>query len=314
MTGKRVLFPIPKVLTGGKGARRAMRSGSTISVVIAVCAALASCNTTDALTPRVGLGDEEASTPVTQNDAERMAAAPRQPVYGSQTQDSYQSTYQQQAYSGAGSSSATLDEQADAIRSGGRNPIASKPIDNGYTQPSASDDEAMPSQSEEQREAERRLSDPQPQAQQQPAEAEQSQPEQEQQQASLPPPAASGDGNTIRFLPIIGAPVEAVTPLSRQLGAEARSHGLTIKGSGDTDSAYILKGYLTAFADGPSITVSYVWDVLDNSGARLHRIQGTESVPQKGGDPWAAIPASVMQKIGAKTIAEFNGWRQTRSG
>ena len=36
--------------------------------------------------------------------------------------------------------------------------------------------------------------------------------------------AASG---SIRFLPIIGAPVQAVTPLSRQLGAEARANGLT---------------------------------------------------------------------------------------
>jgi hypothetical protein len=255
-----------------------MRSGRTIPFIVAFCAVLASCNTTDALTPPAGLGDEVASTPVTQRDVERMAAAaPRQPVYGSQTQDSYQSSYQQQAYSGAGSSSATLDEQADALRNGGRNPIASKPIDNGYGQPSDGSDNGMPSRSEEQREAERRLSDPQPQ---QSGEADQQQPAAEQQQASLPPPAISSDASTIRFLPIIGAPVEAVTPLSRQLGAEARSHGLTIKGSGDTDSAFILKGYLTAFADGPSITVSYVWDVLDSSGARLHRIQGTESVPQ----------------------------------
>src|SRR5690606_19211002 len=39
-------------------------------------------------------------------------------------------------------------------------------------------------------------------------------------------PSASG---AIRFLPIIGAPVQAVTPLSRQLGAQARASGLTIR-------------------------------------------------------------------------------------
>lgn len=285
-------------------------------MIVGVCAALSACNTTDALTPRVGLGDEVASAPVTQGEVERMAAAPRQPTYGAQTESSYQSSYQQQGYSNSASSSATLDEQADALRSGGSNPFASKPIDDGSSQGSANADDTMPSQSEEQQEADRRLADPQPprhQASDADDQADQSQPE-EQQQASLPPPGAAADGNTIRFLPIIGAPVEAVTPLSRQLGTEARANGLTIKGSGDTDTAYILKGYLSTFADGPQITVSYVWDVLDSTGGRLHRIQGTESVPLKRGDPWAAVPPAVMQKIASKTIAEFNSWRQSRSG
>ncbi|MET0749276.1 MAG: hypothetical protein ABWY49_13920 [Rhizobium sp.] len=304
-----------------------MVSVRSISIIVAACAALSACNTTDALTPRVGLGDEVASAPVTQNEVERMAAAPRQPTYGAGTQSSYQSSYQQQAYSNTGSSSATLDEQADALRNGGRNPIASKPIDDGQPQAAGDAGNGLPSQTDEQREADRRLADPQPQRRQQQASVAEDQPQAEQpqstqpedeqqpeqQQASLPPTAAA-DGNTIRFLPIIGAPVEAVTPLSRQLGVEARANGLTIKGSGDNDTAYILKGYLTTFADGPQITVSYVWDVLDSTGGRLHRIQGTESVPLKRGDPWAAVPPATMQKIAAKTIAEFNGWRQTRGG
>lgn len=295
--------------------RSAIVSVRSISITLAACAALSACNTTDALTPRVGLGDEVASAPVTQHEVERMAAAPEQPTYGAQNDESYQSSYQQQAYSSSGGSSATLDEQADALRSGGSNPFASKPIDDGR-QPADNADSGMPSQSDEQREADRRLSDTQPQQQssqpdEQPQAAAQ-QPDEAQQQASLPP--VSADGATIRFLPIIGAPVESVTPLSRQLGVEARANGLTIKASGDTDTAYILKGYLSTFADGPQITVSYVWDVLDKSGARLHRIQGTESVPLKRGDPWAAVPAATMQKIASKTIADFDSWRQTRGG
>ncbi len=297
-----------------------MVSVRSIPIIVVAFAALSSCNTTDALTPRVGLGDEVASAPVTQRDVERMAAAPHQPTYGARTDDSYQSSVRQQGYSSTGSSSVTLDEQADALRSGGRNPVASKPIDDGLAQEPQGQEAGMPSQSDEQREAERRLADPQPAPEQQQASAQDDQSDagqpasdDGQQQASLPPPAAA-DGNTIRFLPIIGGPVEAVTPLSRQLGVEARANGLTIKGSGDAAAAYILKGYLTTFADGPQITVSYVWDVLDSNGGRLHRIQGTESVPLKRGDPWAAVPPGVMQKIATKTIAEFNGWRQTRGG
>lgn len=284
--------------------------------VAGFCLALSACNTTDALTPPEAIGDVS-SSPVTQRDVERMASAPpRRQVY-QDTQDSYgyrqqtsQQAYQQQSYGGSG----TLDEQASALRSSGNNPYASRPLDGSRTASIAPSNNQF-SESDEQREADRRLSDdPQPQQQQQTADD--SQPEQQQpdqQQASLPPTAAAG-GNSVRFLPIIGAPVEAVTPLSRQLGADARSLGLTIKSSSDSSAAYILKGYLSAFEDGPQISVTYVWDVLDSNGNRVHRIQGSESAPLKRGDPWSAVPPTVMQKIATKTMSEFNSWRESNGG
>jgi hypothetical protein len=131
-----------------------------------------------------------------------------------------------------------------------------------------------------------------------------------QQQASLP----ATSGNTIRFLPIIGAPVQAVTPLSRRLGAEARAAGLTIRPSGDTGTDQILKGYFSAFSDGGKITIIYVWDVLDNSGSRLHRMQGQEKVNGSGQDPWAAVPSATMELIAAKTIQDYMSWRQSHGG
>ncbi|MET0171109.1 MAG: hypothetical protein ABW206_01730 [Agrobacterium vaccinii] len=129
--------------------------------------------------------------------------------------------------------------------------------------------------------------------------------------ASLPSGSAAG---TIRFLPIIGAPVQAVTPLSRQLGAEARAKGLTIRPSGDTSAENILKGYLSAFADGSNVTIIYVWDVLDANGARLHRLQGQETVPARGSDPWASASDSTMQKIAAKTLNDYQSWKQAQRG
>jgi hypothetical protein len=118
---------------------------------------------------------------------------------------------------------------------------------------------------------------------------------------------------TIRFLPIIGAPVQAVTPLSKELGASARGNGLTIKASNDETAEHVLKGYLSAFNDGGKVTVVYVWDVLDNAGARLHRIQGQQSVNAgKSTDAWGAVPPELMQEIGVATIAEYMKWRQSQ--
>ncbi|SCX84151.1 hypothetical protein [Rhizobium sp. NFACC06-2] len=137
------------------------------------------------------------------------------------------------------------------------------------------------------------------------------QPAPAQQTASLAPASSA---NSIRFLPIIGAPVQAVTPLSRQLGAEARAKGLTIRASNDNSAENILKGYFSAFADGAKVNVVYVWDILDANGVRLHRLQGQETVAAKGGDPWAAVTDRVMQDIAAKTLNDYSSWKQSQQG
>jgi hypothetical protein len=266
----------------------------TAPTLLACIALLSACNTTDALTPQVGIGDSSAgaapTAPVTQREAEQLAGTPQQTFPAQPRQGGYPGAAGQPAYpsqptyqSGTGAPPTTMQAQADGLARNGASPSASAPIE-GETLPQASNQPA------------------QPPLQQQPSET-----------AAIGS-AVPGRGNTVRFLPIIGAPVQAVTPLSRQLGAEARSHGLAIKSSNDTSSDYILKGYLSAFTDEGKVTVVYVWDVLDNNGARLHRIQGQETVPTAAQDPWAGVPASVMQQIASKTIAEFSSWRQTRGG
>lgn len=137
------------------------------------------------------------------------------------------------------------------------------------------------------------------------------QPAPAQQTASLAPASSA---NSIRFLPIIGAPVQVVTPLSRQLGAEARAKGLTIRASNDSSAENILKGYFSAFADGAKVNVIYVWDILDANGVRLHRLQGQETVAAKGSDPWAAVTDRVMQDIAAKTLNDYSSWKQSQQG
>ena len=113
----------------------------------------------------------------------------------------------------------------------------------------------------------------------------------------------------IRFMPVIGAPVNAVTPLSRQLAVEARNRGLAILSASDQGGDNVLKGYFSADNFGGQTTVFYVWDVLDAAGNRLHRIQGQETVAGGSGDPWTAVPAQVMERIATRSMAEYTAWR-----
>lgn len=125
-------------------------------------------------------------------------------------------------------------------------------------------------------------------------------------QAALPAGQVRGQ---IRFMPVIGAPVNAVTPLSRQLAIEARNRGLAILSASDPGGEHVLKGYFSADSFDGQTTVYYVWDILDPSGTRLTRIQGQESFPGGSGDPWASVPASVMEQIATRTLSDYIAWR-----
>jgi hypothetical protein len=136
--------------------------------------------------------------------------------------------------------------------------------------------------------------------------------------AAIAPPAAPAPGvqsaavgsTKLQFAPIIGAPVEKVTPLSRELTAAAKAKGLTIVPSADTNPSQILKGYFSLLNESGKVTVVYVFDVLDNSGNRLHRIQGQESTAASSATAsWESVPDALMTKIADATIAGFVAWR-----
>ncbi|SFB45196.1 hypothetical protein SAMN03159496_03812 [Rhizobium sp. NFR07] len=251
-----------------------MRRFGRFHIAALLIVGLASCTTPDALTPQVdvGGGTTRSSTPVTQDDTDRMAG-----TYAPRTTQPSSGGYARRPQN-------TLEAQARALDDGN----AVSPSSSGPP-PDWQGNENEPIRSP----ADETIASAEPQV------------------AAQPP---SGGGGTIRFLPIIGAPVQAVTPLSRQLGAEARAGGLTIRPSSDSSTEQILKGYFSAFADGSKVTIVYVWDVLDNAGARLHRMQGQETLPAQGSDPWAAVPPSLMQQIATKTIRGYLAWRQTQAG
>lgn len=134
--------------------------------------------------------------------------------------------------------------------------------------------------------------------------------------ASTVTPAAIAGKARVQFAPIVGTPVEAATPLTERLGVQARARGIKLAGSTDTTSpGIIMRGYFSAFSEGPDTTVVYVWDVYDPSGTRLHRINGQQKAPSTGsGEGWTAVAPSTMQSIADSTIDQLAGWLATQSG
>lgn len=114
----------------------------------------------------------------------------------------------------------------------------------------------------------------------------------------------------IRFAPIVGSTVEAVTPLSRRLSLRAGAAGIDLAGSEDATYTHLVKGYFSALPEGRVTTIIFVFDMLDPAGMRLHRIQGQEVTPADGtaDEPWTGVPASVMERIADRVINEMTVW------
>lgn len=112
----------------------------------------------------------------------------------------------------------------------------------------------------------------------------------------------------LRLDPIVGAPVEAAAPLTERLATHARSLGIGVAGSTDATTTHVLKGYFSVMTEGSDTTVVYVWDIYDASGNRVHRINGQQRVPAKGGQGWSSVSVETMQQIADVTVDQFAGW------
>jgi hypothetical protein len=122
--------------------------------------------------------------------------------------------------------------------------------------------------------------------------------------------ASALSATRMQFAPIIGAPVEQVTPLSRRLTMKAKERSLTIFPASEKNVTHVLKGYFSLLNEANQLKVVYVFDVLDGAGNRLHRIQGQEASPAaSAAASWESVPASVMEAIADRTINEFAIWR-----
>ncbi|RWC76956.1 MULTISPECIES: hypothetical protein [unclassified Mesorhizobium] len=117
----------------------------------------------------------------------------------------------------------------------------------------------------------------------------------------------------LQIAPIVGASVDAATPLTAELQTRAKQRGITLAGSQDQTATHVLKGYFSTMTEGKDTTVIYVWDVYDPSGNRLHRINGQMKAPSTGSggsaaDSWKSVSPATMQAIADQTIDQFTAF------
>ncbi len=115
-----------------EGTTTAMTQARTAPMLLACVTLLSACNTTDALTPQVDIGDSSRrrSSPVTQREVERMAGSEPPRTFAAESrQAGYHPAYNETYRAGTGAPPTTMQEQADALARRGSSPAASTPIE-----------------------------------------------------------------------------------------------------------------------------------------------------------------------------------------
>lgn len=115
----------------------------------------------------------------------------------------------------------------------------------------------------------------------------------------------------IQIAPVIGSPESVARDLQSQLASSIGRNGITVATASNAAGEYVVRGYIVAAREKTKAKISYIWDVTDQSGKRVHRVTGEEVVAGAGKDPWAAVTPPVVQSIADKTSKQIASWLST---
>ncbi len=121
-------------------------------------------------------------------------------------------------------------------------------------------------------------------------------------------PAVAPDQATFAFEPFTGAPGNAADELANYIGGDASNQGLTLVRRAGAPASYRINGYLSAAGDQSSVTLFYVFDVIDAAGNRVHRIVGQESGAGTSGDPWSGVNSETLRRAAQRTVTSLRAW------
>jgi hypothetical protein len=118
------------------------------------------------------------------------------------------------------------------------------------------------------------------------------------------------DNARFAFGSITGIPGRYFQSFSAALDHAAVAKKLTLARPGE-QATYVIKGYVSAVSDPTETTLVYVFDVVDASGHRIHRISGKERGRQAGADPWSGITGETVAEAAKHAVDSLAEWVKT---
>ncbi|MEM8812366.1 MAG: hypothetical protein AAGF59_07075 [Pseudomonadota bacterium] len=124
--------------------------------------------------------------------------------------------------------------------------------------------------------------------------------------------AVNPEEATFAFEPFEGIPVNTGDTITKQLLSQAETYRVRIVPRRTEDPTYRVRGHLIATADNATSIISYVYDIFDANGQRVHRIIGQDFRSGQQGDPWPTIADSLASEIATDTLIDIQSWLYAR--
>ncbi|MCG8445323.1 MAG: hypothetical protein MI753_06330 [Hyphomicrobiales bacterium] len=118
----------------------------------------------------------------------------------------------------------------------------------------------------------------------------------------------SNQANALNIVSIIGAPDTVGMTLLTQMQSSATARNLPMTTGPAVTGGRNISGYLSAITETDGTTLSYVWDVFDADGNRIHRIEGSEKSAERPSDPWIAANEAVLGRVAETSTAALATW------
>ncbi len=132
--------------------------------------------------------------------------------------------------------------------------------------------------------------------------------------AGQPSTAIASTKGTVLVAPLIGPPDTVSKQLKSQVTAALGRNAVQVlptpaAGAAAPKSDYTLRGYVVAAKEAAGTKVSYIWDVTNATGQRVHRITGEEVVQGASAtNPWQSVSPQVMANIANRTASALSAW------
>lgn len=121
-------------------------------------------------------------------------------------------------------------------------------------------------------------------------------------------PAIPAAVATFSFDQIKGVPTNKQDELARAIAKHAQARNLRLVRRTDPSATYHVWGYLSAVGGDVGTNVTYVWDIIDQSGNRVLRFSGIEIAGAGGDDPWNSVDGTALDTVAARTVEDVYAW------
>lgn len=121
-------------------------------------------------------------------------------------------------------------------------------------------------------------------------------------------PAVPAAIATFSFDQIKGVPTNKQDELAKSIAKYAQQRNLHLVRRTDTTATYHVWGYLSAVGGDVGTNVTYVWDILDQSGNRVLRFSGIEITSGTNDDPWQGVDGTTLDTVAARTVEDVYAW------